>query len=285
MSLETVTNIIDLNPANPTGADAKANGDDHIRNIKTALRQAFAGLTGAVVVSGADGGAANVYTLTPATTLTAYGSRMVAVFSPIATNTGPVTLNISGLAAKAVTSVSGAALASGDLVVGRLYSAIYNGTSFQLEAVTQNYIDQIAVTGLLPGVTTPANAGKFYTTNGSTGYWAAIDGRGDPIYDMGNSGTTAQVVNYANGEGQKLTATGSFSLSATGFPAGRFAAVMLKLTNGGAIALASTGIVWKKADGTETTTFSSAGITLQSSGSNFILLMSYGDGTIYGLVR
>jgi len=41
----------------------------------------------------------------------------------------------------------------------------------------------------------------------------------------------------------------------------------------------------KKADGTETTTFSSAGITLQSSGSNFILLMSYGDGTIYGLVR
>lgn len=286
MSIESpIVNIADLNPAWPTGAEPKNAGDDHFRNIKLVLRQAFAGLTGAVYVTGADAGAVNAYTLTPATPLAGYGNRMLVTFSPTVTNTGAVTMNVSGLGAKAVLSVSGAALAANDLVTGRLYSAIYNGTAFQLDAVTQNYIDKIVVSGTLPGVADPANSGKFYTTVAGAGGWASIDGRGDPMFDKGNSGTTAQVVNYADGEGQKLAATGSFSLSAIGFPAGRFAGVMLKLVNGGAIALSSTGITWKKSDGTETTTFSASGITLQASGNNLVLFVSYGDGIVYGMVR
>lgn len=42
MGLETVATIDDLNVANPVGGtDAKSQGDDHIRNIKTAVKAAF----------------------------------------------------------------------------------------------------------------------------------------------------------------------------------------------------------------------------------------------------
>jgi hypothetical protein len=38
MPLESVTNISDLNASWPLGGDTKNNGDDHIRNLKTAVR-------------------------------------------------------------------------------------------------------------------------------------------------------------------------------------------------------------------------------------------------------
>ena len=61
------------------------------------LGQNFAGFTGAVLISGTDGGAVNAYTVTPATAITSYGTKMLVVFAPTITNTGAVTLNISGL--------------------------------------------------------------------------------------------------------------------------------------------------------------------------------------------
>jgi len=41
MALESVTHISDLNTSNPTTSDGLAQGDDHIRNIKTALKTDF----------------------------------------------------------------------------------------------------------------------------------------------------------------------------------------------------------------------------------------------------
>lgn len=282
MSVETVTYVGDLNPAYPSGSEAKSQGDDHVRNIKTALRQSFAGYLGSILVTGTDGGVANAYTLTPAAPLVAYSSRMMAIFCPIANNTGAVTLNISGLGAKAVVSVSGVALVSGDLTAGRYYTAFYDGTQFRLDNVTQNYVDQVVIAGTVPGVNDPTNAGKVFSSTGSTGQWIALDGRGDPVKDKGNSGTTAQVVNYADGDAQTITATGSFTLSTTGFPTGRYASVLVRAINFGAFALTTTGITWIKSDGTKTTTFSASGITFPSSGEGFFALFSYGDGTIYG---
>lgn len=151
MGLETVTNIADLVRTNPTGGDAKSQGDDHLRNIKTALLNNIVGFAGAVTVTGADGGAVNAYTLTPASgTLIAYTARMSVMFSPTVSNLGPVTLNISGLGAKNVLSVSGAPLVTGDLVIGGLYVAIYNGTEFRLTSTTKNYVDQLAFNTVLP---------------------------------------------------------------------------------------------------------------------------------------
>jgi hypothetical protein len=153
MGLETVTNIADLVRTNPTSADAKSQGDDHLRNIKTALLNDFVGFPGAIMVTGTDGGAVNAYTLTPAYgTLVAYGNRMVAVFSPTITNTGASTLNISGLGAKDVKSVDGVALVANDLAVGSIYAAFYNGTEFRLLSITKNYADQLAFQSALPAL-------------------------------------------------------------------------------------------------------------------------------------
>jgi len=176
--------------------------------------------------------------------------------------------------------VAGAALALGDLVVGIEYLMVYNGTEFRLVGITKNFIDQLvfAASGI-PNQT--GNAGKFMTTDGASVGWSSIDMRGEPVSNKGNSGTTAQVINYADGEGQTLTSTGAFVLSATGFPAGRIAGVLLRLINGGANGFSTTGITIMKSDGSFTTTFSSAGVTLQTAGTDLILLISYGDGTVY----
>lgn len=48
MALETVTYISDLVVTNPLGSDSKASGDDHLRAIKTGLKNTFPSVTGAV---------------------------------------------------------------------------------------------------------------------------------------------------------------------------------------------------------------------------------------------
>jgi hypothetical protein len=288
MALESsVTYPADLDPAAPTGAEPKSQGDDHHRNVKKAVKNAFAGFLGAVCVTGTDGGAVNAYTLTPATALPSYSSRMIVLFVPTVTNTGAATLNISGLGASAIKRRDGSDVVSGDLQAGRPYLAIRIGTVFQLSSVTQNYIDQLVTAGLVPGVNNPANAGKFFTTDGTAGSWTAIqlDGRGSPVIDLGNSGTTDQTLTYsASAEGWKLKATGNFNFTTTGWPAGRLAGGLLRLENGAAFNITTTNIVWIRSDGTQTSTFASAGTTLQVIGTNLIALFTLGDGIVYGRV-
>jgi hypothetical protein len=283
MALESsVTFPADLDPTAPDGSEPKNKGDDHLRNLKKAVKNAVAGFTGAVCVTGTDGGVVNAYTLTPATALPSYGLRMIVVFSPAVTNTGAATLNISGLGAKAIKRVNGNDVVSGDLQAGRLYSAFYNGVAFQLEAVTQNYIDQLVLSGLVPGINDPANAGKALVGGGT---FSSFDGRGSPVIDLGNSGTTNQVLTFSDAaEGWKLKVTGSFQLSTAGWPTGRLAGGLLRLENGGAAALTSTGIVWIRSDNTQTTDLTQVGVSLQVLGVNMIPVFSFGDGIVYGKI-
>jgi len=150
MGLETGSYIADLIVTNPTGTDPKSAGDNHLRLLKTALRNCFAGFTGAIFVTGTDGGAVNAYTLTPTTELIAYSTKMECVFAPTITNTGACTLNVSGLGVRNIKSVSGADLVAGDLVASNLYAAFYNGTEWRLLSVTKNYVDQVAFNTALP---------------------------------------------------------------------------------------------------------------------------------------
>lgn len=184
MPLESVTHIGDLDPANPLATDQKKKGDDHVRNLKLALRNDFAGFTGAICVTGTDGGAVNSYTLTSATALVAYGTKMAAVFSPIASNTGAATLNISGLGAKAIKRVDGSDVIAGDLVAGALYIGLFDGTEFRLLSPTKNYIDQLAFNSALPAQA--GNSGKFIRTNGLSASW-------EPLSTI-RSGRTANAV-------------------------------------------------------------------------------------------
>lgn len=170
MGLETVTNIADLVATNPPDIDPKSQGAAHLRNIKIALLNDFAGFAGAVAVAGVDAGVVNAYTLTPANALVAYAAKMSAIFIPNANNTGAATLNISGLGAKTIKRVDGADLAQNDLLAGVPYAVIYDGTLFKLAYPTKNYVDQLAFNTVLPAQS--GNAGKALTTNGSVASWA-----------------------------------------------------------------------------------------------------------------
>lgn len=70
-------------------------------------------------------------TISPA--ITAYANGVFLTMIPAATNTGPVTLALNGLAARPVVKQNGAALVAGDLLVGVPATLVYNGTSFYLE--------------------------------------------------------------------------------------------------------------------------------------------------------
>jgi hypothetical protein len=282
MAVETVAYVGDLNPLAPQGSESKADGDDHIRNIKKGLRQSFAGFLGAILVTGVDGGAVNAYTLTPAQALLAYNAKMLAVFVPTVSNTGATTLNISGLGPKEVVSVAGVPLVAGDITAGRFYTAFYDGTRFRLDNVTQNYVDQLVISGTVPGVDDPANYGKVFSSQPGGGTWLGLDGRGDPIFNNGDVATGTLVFDYTKGDGQKARATGQHTITATGFPANRLAGILVELTNYGTIAPVSTGITWIKSDGTETTNFGASGITFPAAGRGRIVLYSFGDGTVYG---
>ncbi len=54
MGLETVTDINDLDISNPLGTDPRSQGDDHIRNIKKALKTDFPSITGAMTATQAE---------------------------------------------------------------------------------------------------------------------------------------------------------------------------------------------------------------------------------------
>lgn len=171
MALESASYVGALVATNPTSSDPKSQGDDHLRLIKQALLNSFAGFSGGILCTGTDGGVADTYTVTPASALSAYVSRLSVIFSPVASNTGTApSLNVSGLGAVNLKRIDGSALVAGELVLGSIYIAIHTGSEFRLLAPTKQYIDQLAFSTALPAQA--GNAGKFVTTNGTTASWA-----------------------------------------------------------------------------------------------------------------
>lgn len=132
MGLETATYVGGLVATNPTAADPKSQGDDHLRLIKTTLLNTFAGFPGMIVVTGteAQGATANDYTLTLSPAPAAYTSPMLASFKATHANTGAATLQIGALGTKPLIAVDGTALKSGDIENGGLVAVFYDGTSF-----------------------------------------------------------------------------------------------------------------------------------------------------------
>ena len=51
MALESTTYINGLVATNPTGTDPKSQGDDHIRLVKSAIKNTFSGVTGEVTAT------------------------------------------------------------------------------------------------------------------------------------------------------------------------------------------------------------------------------------------
>jgi len=134
MSLETATYIYNLVATNPTSTDPKSEGDDHIRVIKSVIKNSFAGFPGMVVVTGteAQGATVNDYTVTITPAPSAYTASTLIVFKAAHANTGAVTLQINALGTKTLLAVDNTALKSGDIESGGVVFAYYDGTSFYL---------------------------------------------------------------------------------------------------------------------------------------------------------
>lgn len=118
------------------------------------------------------GGTSDVITLTPSPAITSYTAGQFFSFLSSGANTTNVTVNVSGLGAKAITKNGSTALVSGDIPSGALISIIYDGTQFQLVALNVNQL--ASITGLGTGVSTAlavnvGSAGAFTTFNGALG--------------------------------------------------------------------------------------------------------------------
>jgi hypothetical protein len=133
MPVESATYLNSLVVTNPLAGDPRSEGDDHFRLMKSVLKATFPGRTAAQYLEwcGQAGGTADALTLTPATAIGAYALGTVYRFSTVASNTGAVTLNISGLGVRAV-KFRGAELSAGMLLIGQYYEVVDDGTYFAL---------------------------------------------------------------------------------------------------------------------------------------------------------
>jgi hypothetical protein len=101
-----------------------------------------------------------------------------------------------------------------------------------------------------------------------------------------NSGTT-NALDYTNGQHQRWAPnTGAQTLSIANWPpGGNLGELLIEGVNLGAATITWPTINWVKSDGTFTTTFSANGVTLQTSGIDFVVLWTRDAGaTIYGKV-
>lgn len=80
------------------------------------------------------GGTADVITLTPSPSITAYAAGQIFTFEATGTNTTVVTVNVSAVGAISVTRDGSTELNVGEIVSGKFYLIYHDGTAFQLFA-------------------------------------------------------------------------------------------------------------------------------------------------------
>lgn len=148
------------------------------------------------------GGTADAITLTVSPAITAYAALQRFRFVATGTNTGAVTVAVSGLATKAI-QANGVALVAGDIVTGRTYEIMYDGTAFQL------FSSKAAVLHTAD-IADAAIASVKLGTDAKTGAVRAVTGTTDTIL----STDRGKLVTYSNASPIAVTipqATGDFT--------------------------------------------------------------------------
>lgn len=134
MPLESGTYISDLVTTNPTSADPKSQGDDHLRLLKTVLKNTLAGFSGLVIATGteAQGSTVNEFVVTVSPSPSAYTTAFILLFIASHSNSGAATIKINSLSSIPILAVDGSALESTDIESGAVVAAFYNGGNFYL---------------------------------------------------------------------------------------------------------------------------------------------------------
>ena len=97
---------------------------------------------------------------------------------------------------------------------------------------------------------------------------------------------TVNTLDYNNGSYQRWAPTGSVTLAISNWPAaGVFSEMVIEGVNLGAATITWPTVNWIKSDGSMTTVFNDVGVTLQSSGIDFVVLWTRDGGTtVYGKI-
>lgn len=182
----------------------------------------------------------------------------------------------------------------------------YNSTNPAGYTSNLGTVTSVSGAGTVSGLTlsgTVTSAGSLTLSGAITGFLALSGGTmtgalamtdsilsGSMFKDVGysyhSSGTT-NALDYVNGSHQRWTPnTGAQTLSIANWPpSGNLGELLIEGVNLGAATITWPTINWIKSDGTTTTTFSSNGVTLQASGTDWVLLWTRDAGTtIYGKV-
>lgn len=78
------------------------------------------------------GGTADAIGINPTSAIATYVAGQGFYFIALGTNTGAVTIGVSGLSSKPVTKQGATALVAGDIIAGQIVHIVYDGTQFQL---------------------------------------------------------------------------------------------------------------------------------------------------------
>lgn len=160
--MTTTRDVADISTA-PGGKS----GDEWTADVRASLR-ALWGLNGGFLRNVAG---TNVITATIAvpTGFVAYSDGLRCLFVPTAANTGPVTINISGVGAKALVAPDGEALGAGALDGGRIADIVFDADEDAFRLVSAAGVTNVTVQGgivvqrsaiarLLSAVTTPTTS-------------------------------------------------------------------------------------------------------------------------------
>jgi hypothetical protein len=189
-------------------------------------------------------GTANAIILTPAFPVTSYDEGDRFRFKAAFNNTGPVTINISGLGAKIANEASILGLLplkSSQIVAGQIYEIIYDGVEFQVENLAASTTFSASVT---------FNANTTQTINGNSsdkvqfdliesdefGWWSPSNFRFTPtipgkynIYSCvgcaSTGGTQALYLNKNNSRIKILSQTANTTIPSKSAPSGAIGSV------------------------------------------------------------
>lgn len=84
--------------------------------------------------------------------MSAYYPGQILTFQALATNTGAMTLNVNGIGVRAMQGITGSDIAAGQIVAGKVYQVLFNGTAFQVlnasaVASLSSQIEQNSISG------------------------------------------------------------------------------------------------------------------------------------------
>jgi hypothetical protein len=172
MALETGTYISDLNVANPTSADPKSEGDDHLRLLKSSIKNTFPNVNGAVTTSPAELNILDGATLDTAELNVLDGMRADTAELNImngATMTTAELNYIDGVTSPIQPQIDSKAPIASPTLTGTPRAPTAPAATSGTQIATLDFVNSTILTASLPGQA--GNAGALLSTDGVNANW------------------------------------------------------------------------------------------------------------------